>query len=200
MRLHASIRPPGWATAPLDAALRPEFAQTNQVSWIPPAHWRLHLAGFGNVTQSDAHRLADVFAAHLVDFEAPTLSLSGLVALPEDGDDSVWVSMTGDRDVVAGIAAAVPDWVREFGFMLDRRAFRPRIQLGKITASTTALYLEDLVARLGSFHGDPWTADGVTLGHEEPGSTEREPRFDVLRLVQFGPPDVAPSRAGEPSP
>jgi 2'-5' RNA ligase len=200
MRLHASIRPPEWASAHLEAALRPEFAHAGQISWIPAAHWRLHLAGFGNVTQSDGHRLADKLTAHVVEFDAPTLRLSGVVALPEDGDDSVWVTVTGDRDIVAGLAAALPDWVREFGFMIDRRSYRPRIQLGKVTASTTAPYLERLVARLGSYHGDPWTADGVTLGHEEPGSTEREPRFDVHRLAQFGAGESEPLRSGEASP
>jgi 2'-5' RNA ligase len=197
MRLHASIRPPAAATAHLEAALRPEFVHAGQVAWIPAAHWRLHLAGFGNVVHADALRLADVLTEHVRECPAPTLRLSGVSALPEDGDDSIWASVTGDREPIAELAAMIPGWVREFGFVLDRRAYRPRVQIGKITAVTTAHYLEGLVGRLGSYHGGTWRADGVTLGHEESGSSERDPSFEVLQLAGFA--GTARSEGGAPA-
>jgi 2'-5' RNA ligase len=185
MRLHASIRPPAPVVHDLQSTLVPELAYPGQVTWIHPSHWRLQIAHFGSVVQQDALHLADVLADRMSEVKAPTLRLSGLVALPEDGDDSIWVELDGDVDLVAELAAGMPRSMLEFGFVLDRRAYRSRIQLGKITPATTADYLEGLIARHGPYKSDPWTADGVTLGHHEIGSAEREPHFEVLRMCHF---------------
>jgi 2'-5' RNA ligase len=185
MRLHASIRPPAPVVQSLQAALLPELAYPGQVSWVHPSHWRLHIAGFGSVVQGDAVRLADLLSDRMTEFQAPTLRICGLVALPEDGDKSVWMELDGDVDLLAQLAAAMPRWMLEFGFVLDRRSYRSRIQVGKITPTTTADYLEGLVARHGPYQSESWTADAVTLGHHEVGSAEREPHFEVLRLAYF---------------
>lgn len=185
MRLHASIRLPAVAVSRLEAVLLPEFAQTSELSWDHPNHWRLMLAHFGNVIHSDGFRLADLVTERVREIPAPTLRLSGIVALPEEGDDAVWVEVTGDVDRVSDLASTIPRWVLEFGFVPDRRAYRSRIRLGRITPTTTADYLESLIDRLGSFESEAWTADGVTLGYVAAGTEDREPELHEVALAYF---------------
>jgi 2'-5' RNA ligase len=197
MRLHASIRPPEAVVSDLQTALAPEFAHPEQVTWVHPSHWRLHIAGFGSVVQADALRLADVMSERMAEIPAPSLQLTGLVALPEAGDDSIWMNLEGDLDPLADLAGVMPRWMLEFGFVLDRRSYRSRIRLGKVTPTTTADYLEGLEARYGSYHSEPWTAEGLTLGSHELGSAEREPFFEVLRVAEFAQPPGRPAEDGE---
>jgi 2'-5' RNA ligase len=199
MRLHASIRPPASVVHDLQSTLMSELSYPGQVSWVHPSHWRLHIAGFGSVVQADALRLADVMSERMAEVKAPTLQLAGLVALPEDGDSSIWMELDGDVELVAELAGVMPRWMLEFGFVLDRRAYRSRIQLGKVTSVTTADYLESLVAQHGTYRSTPWTADGVTLGHHEVGTSEREPYFEVLRRAYFASPPGRHASATEES-
>jgi 2'-5' RNA ligase len=185
MRLDASIRLPPLAASRLEAVLLPEFAETSQLAWAHPSHWTLMLARFGNVVQSDGFRLADLLTEQVAQIPAPTLRISGVVALPEDGDDGVWAEVTGDVDTASDLASAIPRWVLEFGFVPDRRAYRSRIQLGKITPTTTAGYLESLIDRVGSFEGDAWTPDGVTLGYIQSATDYRVPELHEVAIAYF---------------
>ena len=177
VRIDASVQPPAAAiehlSHALDASGAPGSGRTRSVAWLPPAMWLLSLARFGNVALRDAVELERLLQAELGRRPPLSLRLAGVTPLPEDGDDSVWVGCEGDLDQLADLAASIPVWVRPFGFLLDRRTFRPRIRLGRITATTTVTDLEHLVEHLGDYTGPPWTAGDIILGRprREPDAT-----------------------------
>lgn len=187
MRIHASIRPPAHVVAHLEAAISAERSDPRQISWIASPHWRLHLAGFGNVVRGDAVRLCQVFVERVRDLPPPRLRLSRVTPLPDDRDDSVSVDVEGDLTSIDEIATSIPSWVYEFGFVLDRRAYRPRMQLARITEDTTLDYLQRLVERLGSYEGPVWDAASVTLGREKV-STDGHASFEVFEEAAFSAP------------
>jgi hypothetical protein len=57
----------------------------------------------------------------------------------------------------------VPQIVQRLGFFVDRRAFRGWLPVGTITDTTSAPYLEMVVAALEAFEGLSWTVESVTL-------------------------------------
>lgn len=185
MRVHASITLPAAETARLEAALRADLAADGQLAWEHPNHWRLALARFGSVVQSDAYRLGDLLTERVEAIPAPRLQVVGITALPEDGDDGVWADLGGDLDAVADLAAQIPRWVLESGFVPDRRAYRSRIRLARITPQTTADYLESLIGRVGGYRGERWTPEGVTLAHAGSGSADRAPELHVVSVACF---------------
>jgi 2'-5' RNA ligase len=185
MRLLAAIRPPWNVVAHLEAAMRPEWIRTNELGWTYPAHWRVHLAGFGDVVKGDVPQLCDVVAEHVAELPPPRLRLSGVHADSASLAEGIWVGLEGDLSIVASLADAIPGWVRAFGFVLDRRAYRPRIQLARIGHWTTMEYFDAIVERLGSYEGRPWVADSVTLGHEIPALPDVDAGFTVVYRAHF---------------
>jgi hypothetical protein len=53
--------------------------------------------------------------------------------------------------------------VQRLGFFVDRRAFRAWIPVGTITDTTSAPYLEKVVAAVESFRGQSWTIESISL-------------------------------------
>lgn len=186
MRLNAALMPAPAAVSHLAAALRDPSGEQDQVHWLQPAHWTVMLAAFGNVARTDMEPISELLSAGVAARRPLNLSLAGVVALPEPGDPHIWVDVRGDVEGLAEIAFAIPDMVRPSGFVLDRRSFRPRLQLGRVTARTTPDYLTALVDRLGNYAGPEWTARSVVLGHEARLAGETEDTYVVEVELPFG--------------
>ena len=80
------------------------------------------------------------------------------------------------------IGKGVPLAVQRKGFFVDRRKFRPWLSVGTITETTTAPYLERLVAALDGFRGEPWTVAGVSLMKGLPDADGRR-RFEEMEFL-----------------
>lgn len=121
------------------------------------------ITGFGNVTQGDSVALVRALAAEALTWRRPTVHLAGGAALEFPGDESVWVKSGGETEDFHVIGRGVPQIVQRLGFFVDRRAFRGWLSVGTITDTTTASYLERVVAALDAFEGLSWTVETVTL-------------------------------------
>ena len=107
----------------------------------------LPLTGFGNVTLGDSVQLIKALRTEAQTWERPTVHLAGGTALEFPGDESVWAKLDGDLDALNTIGRGVPQVVQRLGFFVDRRAFRAWLPVGTITDTTSAPYLENVVAR-----------------------------------------------------
>jgi RNA 2',3'-cyclic 3'-phosphodiesterase len=65
---------------------------------------------------------------------------------------------------------------------VDRRQFRPWLPVGTITDSTTAPYLEELVAALEGFEGRPWTQAPLTVMKRLPDGDPDAPFKEVEQM------------------
>jgi 2'-5' RNA ligase len=142
----------------------------------------LPLAGFGNVALADATRLADALRPQVATWSRAELVFSGAAALEFPGDQSVWVKLDGDVEALLAIGKGVPLVVQRTGFFVDRRKFRPWLSVGTITETTTAPYLERLVAALDGFRGEPWTVEGVSL-MKGLADADGHRRFEEIELM-----------------
>jgi hypothetical protein len=175
--MHACYRIPDEPSRDLAAALQSDLRQTDQVEWLPPVLWRLHLLGFGNVTRGDAVKVVDVIRDKVGDFVPPTLHVTGVQPLIFDGDDSVWATLDGDLDDLSAVAKSMSRWVHPLGFAPDRRVYRPAVRLGRVTRDTSLEYLEDLIGRVGQRRGPAWDAAAITIGRVRGETLEV---FDVV--------------------
>ena len=191
MHLTASIQPPDDVLSHLSAVLRNDLADTGQVAWEHPSRWRIRLADFGMVVREDAVRVSECLTEHIAQVAAPVLKLAEVRPLPQDGDDSIWVGLGGDADVLTELAAAIPRWTHEIGFVPDRRSYYSGIRLGRVTSSTTVPYLEGLASRLGGYEGGAWTAPELLIGVERLAGPDHPPRFEVFQPVPFADKPVA---------
>ena len=145
----------------------------------------LPIAGFGNVTLGDSVKLAKALRDEVATWGRPRVQCSGGAALEFSGDESVWVKLDGDVDALMSVARAVPTTVQRLGFFVDRRQFRPWLSVGTITGSTTAPYLERLVAALDEFRGEPWNVEAVHLMKSQP-DTDQKDDFEVMERMPLG--------------
>ena len=134
-----------------------------ELDLIPPVAMNLPIAGFGNVTAGDAEKLADTMKDAAAEWACPTVWLGGGGALEFPGDRSVWAKLDGDVEALLAVARGVTQSVASRGFFVDRRKFRPWLAVANITESTTAPYLERVVAALDAFRGEPWTIEWVSV-------------------------------------
>ncbi len=102
------------------------------------------------------------------------------------GDDSIWVKLGGDVDKLNTIGRGVPQVVQRLGFFVDRRQFRPWLAVATITETTSAPYLEALVASLEEFHGEPWVQESVSLMKGLPEGSEGPLPFEELERMPLG--------------
>jgi RNA 2',3'-cyclic 3'-phosphodiesterase len=136
---------------------------THELDAADIEHMYLPLASFGNVAQRDATQLANSLRPQVATWQRASLVFSGAAALEFPGDQAVWVKLQGDLDALQAIGKGVPLAVQRMGYFVDRRKFRPWLSVGTITDTTTAPYLERLVAALEAFRGQPWTVEGISL-------------------------------------
>ena len=189
VRIDASVQPPPPAIEHLSQALADATAGVgtshSSVEWLPTSLWLLSLARFGNVALRDAIELERLLQDELSALPPLQLRLAVVTPLPEDGDDSVWVGCEGDIEALESLARSIPTWVRPFGFLLDRRSFRPRIRLGRVTAATTVSDLERLVAGVGGYEGPNWTARDIVLGRPRREQDDSVSGYDIDARIRF---------------
>ena len=140
------------------------------------------LAGFGNVTLADATKLAAALRPQVATWSTAELVFAGAAALEFPGDQSVWAKLDGDLDALNAIGKGVPLAVQRMGYFVDRRKFRPWLSVGTITDTTTAPYLERLVAALDGFRGEPWRVEGVSL-MKGISDSESKRRFEEMEWL-----------------
>ncbi len=122
---------------------------------------------------------------------------TGAAALEFPGDQSVWIKLDGDIDALMAIGKGVSLAVQRNGYFVDRRKFRPWLSVGTITETTTAPYLERLVAALDGFRGEPWTVEGVSLMKGLPEADGKR-RFEEIELMPLAGRSPSPSASGRP--
>jgi 2'-5' RNA ligase len=152
----------------------------------PPEHLHLPITGFGNVTAGDASRLAATLTEAAAGWSRPTVRIAGGGALEFPGDHTVWAKLEGNVDGLVSIASGVVQAVQRRGFFVDRRAFRPWLAVATITDTTTAPYLESVVAALDAFRGEPWTVEFVSV--TKPSFDAASPESREAYRIPLAPP------------
>ncbi|HRI97195.1 MAG TPA: hypothetical protein PLZ93_16385, partial [Nocardioides sp.] len=147
---------------------------------------QLPIAKFGNLALNDATRLADALDRDAHGWATPRLRLAGGLALEPEGDYSVWVKLAGDVDTLATVRHGLTRVAQGLHFFVDRRVFRPEVQVGMINDRTTAPYLEELLAALDAFESAAWWQTTVSLLVPTDQGPGRAP-FKTFRDIPLGP-------------
>lgn len=143
---------------------------------------RLTVAGFGNLTTSDVLRLTEALAAAAGEWDPPRVFFDSVVFVPEER--LFRATLGGDVEGLVGVARAVGTSVERLGFFVDRRRFRPAIDLGTAAPAASSSDIARVVEAYGGFRGQEWAVDRLILmtqTFDGPRSTWRP-----LELVPVG--------------
>jgi 2'-5' RNA ligase len=144
----------------------PMAASGPQLNVLEPEQVVLPITDFGYLASGDARRLVDALIGACAALPVPTVRVSGGAALVDPDDRSVWADLSASDDEVGAmraIAQAVVTAVEPLGLYCDRRRFRPRFPIARITDHTTVEHLEQVLAALSSYTSEPWTVDEVSV-------------------------------------
>jgi hypothetical protein len=86
---------------------------------------------------------------------------------------------------LTALGTVMPRVVHRLGFLIDRRLFRTRVRVGRITAATSLAYLERLLSRLDGYSGPAWTAHHVSLLRYLNPEGSVDPALEVLHEIRF---------------
>lgn len=181
MRLYAALIPPPLVLEDLAAAVRSVRGSGKQLHAVSAHLIQLPLANFGNVGLADRLALQEALQEEAAHWAPMELRFKGGSALVDPGDDSVWAELSGDVEQLTAMGRVIPRVVHRLGFLIDRRAFRTCVRVGRITPATRVDFLERLLTRLDGYSGPAWTAHHVSMLRQhsaENGHLEPEP--DVM--------------------
>jgi 2'-5' RNA ligase len=187
MQLSAALVPPPLVLEDLAAAVRAVRGGDTQLDMVPTESMHLPLGNFGNVGLADRTALQEALTEEVARWAPLQLRVHGGSALVDTGDDSVWAHLDGDLEQLVAMGTVLPRVVQRLGFLIDRRTFRTRIRVGRITGATTLQYLERVLARLDGYTGPAWTAHHVSLLRKLTGEGDGSggPEYRVLHELQL---------------
>lgn len=168
MRLYAAIVPPEAVRAELADLVQSLAPASPELVPAAVSDMRIPVTSFGNVTQSDASLLLETLHSATATWARPRVRFHGSAALEWEGDRSVWAKVDGDVDELLTIGRGVPIAIARLGFLVDRRKFRPWLEVGSITDVTSLPYLEKLTSALDAFEGSAWTLETLTVFKKVP--------------------------------
>lgn len=130
------------------------------MEWTSSDNWHVPLAYSGNISLRDLDRL-DVAMRELTGRWPPlSVRVHGIGAHPDPHEAlALWADVE-EPDESLQESTAVLGAVRGFGWMLDRRVFRPHLALGRSRAPVDARQLLD---RLGAYTGPGWSFDTLAV-------------------------------------
>jgi RNA 2',3'-cyclic 3'-phosphodiesterase len=185
MRMSAALIPPPPVLEDLAAVVRSVRGHDTQLEPVPADLMRLPLGNFGNVGLADRMALQEALTEEVSRWAPLQLRFRGGCALVDPGDDSVWAEMSGDLEQLTAMGSVVPRVVHRLGFLIDRRSFRTRMRVGRITAATSIEFLERLLSRLDGYAGPAWTSHHVSLLRDLSGDRSSEPMFEVMQELRL---------------
>lgn len=186
MRLFAAIIPPEPVRAELFSVVTAVAPGTSELEITRVGSMQLPVTSFGNVTQQDFDQLMRTLVREATQWPRPRIRFSGSAALEFEGDRSVWSRVDGDLDSLFTVGRGVPSAVKRLGFLVDRRRFRPWLAVGTITETTSAPYLERLVAALDDFTGRLWTLEALSIIRRVPRDEAGQVEDLVIEEVPLG--------------
>jgi 2'-5' RNA ligase len=195
MRMSAALIPPSAVLEDLAAVVRSVRGSETGLEPVRAERMCLPLGSFGNVGLPDRVALQQALAEDISRRSPFELRFRGGTALVDPRDDSVWAELTGDLEQLTAVGTAIPRVVQRLGFLIDRRSFRTRMRVGRITPATNLQFLERLLSRLGGYSGPAWTTHHISLVRHLGAAGAADPGFEVLQeLPMLG--EAQPQQVG----
>jgi 2'-5' RNA ligase len=161
VRVLAALVPPVDAVRDLEAALALARPLVSDMQWTSPDDWHLTFAYFGNMSLSDAQRLDStmrVLGHRLSPFQ---VHVEGVGTYPEPAHvDSLWAGVA-PHDRLEQVSTQVLKAVEGFGWVLNRRVFRPQLLLGR--SSRAPVNARSFIDRMNVYTGPVWMFDTLVL-------------------------------------
>lgn len=161
MHVFAALVPSVEAVRALEDAVALAGSLLPRVEWTSSDDWHLALAYFGNISQRELDRL-DVAMRELTGrWPAMGVRVQGIGAHPEPHEATgLWARIQELDDSLQRLSTAVLSAVKGFGWVLDRRVFRPHLVLGRSSEPVDARPFLD---RLATYTGPGWAFDTLVI-------------------------------------
>ena len=98
--------------------------------WVPPTNLHLTLKFLGDVDEAKVDPIAEVLQRQLDPFPRFTINAKGLGVFPDAKRPRIlWVGLEGSH--LAALASTVESALEPFGFVPEKRGFKPHLTVGR---------------------------------------------------------------------
>ncbi|KAA1426034.1 2'-5' RNA ligase family protein [Nocardioides antri] len=179
MLLRAALVPPEETLEELWDATR-ALRSVPGVAATPREELDIPITSFGSLLPPDCDRLAHMLRRAFEGAEAPIVWFDG--ARSEE-DSTVTLGLAGDVEPLADLARFVPEAAENMRLYVDRRQFRPRIQVATIGPESSPTLLAAALDNLAGWSGSPWAVPGLSLVRTRwLGGEKRPEEYDLIAL------------------
>ena len=134
------------------------------VRWVKPSSIHLTLKFLGNIQPAQVEDIARAVAQEIRDQPPITLRPAGLGAFPSRRKPRViWIGMEGEVQRLNGIQARIENALESFGFVREKRGFRPHLTIGRVKDRRRLQSLVDAMATLDMEPFNSFDADEIIL-------------------------------------
>ena len=185
MRVFAALILSAESVADLDSVLASERPKLPQMQWSAPDDWHVALAYFGNISRLDFERLETAMGRVSEDWPPLEVKVKGIGAHPEPHEaTALWANVHEPSDSLHRLSSAVTGSVKGFGWMLDRRVFRPQLTLGRSQQPVDA---RPVLSSVGDYEGPGWTFDTIATLFPRP-KDDGEVEMDIVGMYRLQGP------------
>ena len=134
------------------------------VRWVKPSSIHLTLKFLGNIHPAQVEDIARAVAQEIRDHPPITLRAAGLGAFPSLRKPRViWIGMEGEVQRLNRIQARIENALEPFGFVREKRGFRPHLTIGRVKDRRRLQALVDAMATLNMEPFNSFDADEIIL-------------------------------------
>ena len=137
------------------------------VKWVRPGSVHLTVKFLGDVPEETIAPLADAVDRAVCGVEPFTAAVAGTGVFPgRKRPRVVWLGLSGNLDILAGLQRIVETAVAGFGFTPDDRPFKPHLTLGRVRSPRGG---NQLLEALDALRPQPfsWTVEDMVLFRSE---------------------------------
>jgi 2'-5' RNA ligase len=183
MRVFSALFPPDEVVEEFSRVVAPLQRHYPELEWTPPPLWHMTLTYFGNLSLEDSRRLGhamDTFAQERSPFQV-RIDGAGATPNPQEGE-TLFAKLEAADNALLDLYLAGITAVQGFGWVLDRRRYRPHFPLAR---AEQPFNLTELVGAVGEYQSSVWEASSVAIVWARPGDDGR-PYYELLGEHEFG--------------
>jgi len=192
MRVFSALFPPDEVVEDFSRVVAPIQRHFPELEWTSPLLWHMTLTYFGNLSMEEVDRLGyamDKFSAQRSPFKV-RIDGGGATPNPAEGE-TLFAKLEAADNALLDLYLGGISAIQGFGWVLDRRRFRPHFPLARCSP---AFNLTELVEMISEYQSQTWEVGSVAIVWARPGDDGR-PYFELLGEHEFAAAAAAPHLA-----
>jgi len=154
------------------------------IKWVLPSQAHITLHFFGKTTQEEIETIDQIVTPRAAKYAPLKFSLEDIGFFPnEERPRIIWIGITGDMVLLKALRREIEHALGHAGFMLEDRAFKPHVTIGRIKKETKAGFIDGHKPDVSVPKTESRSVDKIVLYQSI--LSQEGPRYDPLKTFHL---------------